>query len=56
MTMSTTTAMTTAMVVMMNTVMNFGIGGMGGRSAMELFRSDCGTEAIPSDGAAHHPG
>lgn len=49
--MRTATAMTTQMVAVMNAVMNFGIGGMGGRSAMELFRSGFGTAAISSDGA-----
>lgn len=46
---STATAMTTQMVAVMTAVMNFGIGGMGGSSAMELFRSGFGTGVIPPD-------
>lgn len=46
---STATAMTTQMVAVMTAVMNFGIGGMGGSSAMELFRSGFGTGLIPPD-------
>jgi tRNA A37 threonylcarbamoyladenosine dehydratase len=41
--------MTTQMVAVMTAVMNFGIGGMGGSSAMELFRSGFGTGLIPPD-------